>query len=240
MPKHIGIVAVSPEGSALCYREIFRHAKRLAGDRAMPVVTLHNLPLYDYVDAVRRDDWHTVGDLLVRSSRVLAQAGAEFCIVPDNLMQHAVHLAEPRSPIPWLTMTGLVTDAIAADSRKVVGLIGTKLVMHGSTYQTHLGLQGIHVLIPEQAEVEQVDDLIFTELLFGVTRPESRQRLLEVIEGLGRRGCEGVILGCTEVPLLIGTENSPIPVYDPSDLLAEGAVRNALGLPPGRAAFPKR
>jgi aspartate racemase len=140
--KHIGIAAVSPEGSALCYREIFRYASRIMGERGHPRVTIHNEPLEAYVDAVRRDDWHTVGELLLKSARLLAAAGAEFCIVPDNLMQHGVHLAESLSPIPWLTMIELVSERVARDGRRSVGLIGTKMVMFGSTYQTHLGIRG--------------------------------------------------------------------------------------------------
>lgn len=229
MAKHIGIVAVSPEGSALCYREIFRLAAKLIGEHNHPTVSLHNEPLATYVDAVRRDDWHKVGELLVKSSRILAAAGAEFCIVPDNLMQHGVHLAEGASPIPWLTMTELVAERISHDGRKSVGLIGTKMVMFGSTYQTHLGIRGVKVLIPDQDDAQTVDEIIFRELVFGRVREESEGRMVGVIRKLADNGCEGVILGCSEAPLLVSSDNSPIPVYDPTSLLAEGAVRCAIG-----------
>lgn len=227
--KHIGIVAVSPEGSALCYREIFRYASRLLGEHGHPTVTIHNEPLEQYLAAVRKDDWHTVGELLTRSARVLAAAGAEFCIVPDNLMQHGVHLAEGRSPIPWLTMTELVTERIAQDGRRAVGLIGTRMVMLGSTYQTHLGLRGIKVLIPDNDEAELIDRIIFKELIFGVVNDESERSLIGVIGRLCDAGCEGVILGCSEAPLLITAENVAVPLYDPTSLLAEGAVRCCMG-----------
>lgn len=227
MPKHIGIVGCSPEGTALCYREIFRHAKKLLGDRGHPVVSIHNEPLERYLDAVLKDDWHTVGDLLTRSAKHLANCGAEFCIVPDNLMQHGVHLAESQSPIPWLTMTDMVTRAIESDRRQVVGLIGTKMVMFGSTYQTALGLKGVRVLIPEEQEAESLNSIIFQELVFGETRSESRARVVEVVRHLADRGCEAVVLGCSEAALVISAENAPIPVYDATDLLAEGAVRFA-------------
>lgn len=236
MTKHIGIVAVSPEGSALCYREIYRLAAKLMGEHGHPVVTLHNERLEDYVRAVLADDWHAVGEMLAKSARVLAAAGAEFCIVPDNLMQHGVQLAETLSPIPWLTMTELVADRVGHDGRKSVGLIGTKLVMFGSTYQTHLGMQGIKVLIPDIHEADVVDGIIFRELLYGVVREESQRRLLGVIGHLADQGCEGVILGCSEAPLLISAENSPLPIYDPTSLLAEGAVRCATGERPLRVA----
>lgn len=234
MPKHIGIVAISPEGSALCYRDIFRYASRRLGDRGHPVVTLHNAPLAEYVSAALRNDWHAVGEILVSSAKVLAAAGAEFCIVPDNLIQFGIHLTEGRTPIPFLTMTDLVAEAIEADGRKSVGLIGTKLVMLGSTYQTVLGMRGVRVEIPSPAEADDLDAIIFRELLFGIVQTESRERIIRLLKGMADRGCEGVILGCSEAPLVVTAENSPLPVYDATALLAEGAVRCALGERPVR------
>jgi aspartate racemase len=236
VPKHIGIAAVSPEGSALCYRDIFRYACKRLGERGHPLVTLHNIPFDRYVTAVYRDDWQAIGELLSASAKILAAAGAEFVIVPDNLMQHGVPLAESTSPIPWLTMTDLVTEAVVADGRKKVGVIGTKMVMFGSTYQTHLGLKGVRYGIPDEAEADIVDTIIFKELVVGHVRTESTRRLLSVIERLRDKGCEGVILASTEVPLAISSENSPLPVYDSTQLLAEGAVRVALGERPLRVA----
>lgn len=229
MPKHIGIVAVSPEGSALCYRDIFRSARKRFGDRIQPTVTLHNLPVQAYVDAAISENWHAIGDMLALSARVLAKAGAEFCIVPDNLLQHGVHLAEHASPIPWLTMTDLVCEAVKNDGRTCVGIIGTKLVMYGSTYQTHLGLKGVRVIAPEEHEANAVDDIMFRELFVGDVQVSSQKRLLDVVRHLKERGCEGVVLACTEAPLLIDQSNSPLPVYDSTALLAEGAVRVSFG-----------
>ncbi|HVU62558.1 MAG TPA: amino acid racemase [Phycisphaerales bacterium] len=236
MAKHIGIAAVSPEGSALCYRDVFRYASKRLGDHGHPIVTLHNNPLERYVTAAYRDDWHTVGELLATSAKVLASAGAEFAIVPDNLMQHGVHLAESLSPIPWLTMTELVTEAVVADGRKVVGVIGTKMVMYGSTYQTHLGMKGVRCVVPDDRLADEVDRIIFKELVIGQVRQDSIRRLLSVLEDLKVKGCEGIILASTEVPLAICAENCPLPLYDSTQLLAEGAVRCALGERPIRAA----
>jgi len=229
VPKHIGIAAVSPEGSALCYRDIFRYASKRLGERGHPLVTLHNAPFERYIAALYRDDWPTIAHLLTTSARILAAAGAEFAIVPDNLMQHGVHLAESASPIPWLTMTDLVTEAVVADGLKKVGVIGTKMVMFGSTYQTHLGLKGVRYGVPDEAEADMVDTIIFKELVVGEVKPESTRRLLSVVENLKAKGCEGVILASTEVPLAICAENCPLPMYDSTQLLAEGAVRVAIG-----------
>lgn len=231
MPKHIGIVAVSPEGSALCYRDIFRVAKRMVGDSGHPVVSLHNIPVEKYLAAVNQNDWPAVGAMLVQSAKILAGCGAEFCILPDNLMQNGVLLAQHSSPIPWLTMTDLVAEAVVRDGRRVVGLIGTKMVMLGSIYQSLLGIRRVQVLIPETGDAEELDRVIFKELLFGDVRPASQKRVLDIIASLKRNGCEGVILGCTEASLMINPENSPLPIYDAAELLADGAVRFALGNP---------
>jgi len=230
LPKHIGIVAVSPEGSALCYREISRQASRLLGDSGHPRVTLHNEPFELYLEAALKSDWHTVATLLRRSAEVLAAAGAEFCITPDNLMQNAVHLAEVGSKIPWLTMTDAVTSAVAKDGRKQVGLMATRMVTYGSTYQTHLGLKGIHLLLPEEAEAEIIDTIIFRELVHGVVLAESQRILIELISRLATRGCDGVILGYTEAALALSAENTPLPVYDSTSLLAQAALRHSAGL----------
>lgn len=226
--KHIGIVAVSPEGAALFYRQIFRHASHLLDTHLHPRVSLHNEPLAHYIDALAAQDWHAVGELLRRSATILARMGAEFCLTPDNAVQHAITLAEAGSPIPWLTIPELVARAVESDGSRVVGLIGTKMVTSGSTYQTHLGLRGIQVLAPAPDRAEALDRIIFNELVFGDIRPQSLSLVLRVIDEFADRGCQGVILGCSEAPLLVTRENSRLPTYDAAEILAKGAVARSL------------
>lgn len=225
MSRHIGIAAVSPEGAALFYRHISRQASRLLGPHEQPRISIHNEPLALYIDAIHHNDWHTVGRLLRRSADILAGCGAQFAISPDNVVQHAVQLAEVGSPIPWLTMPDLVAQRINADNRKTVGVIGTKKVMTSSTYQVHLGLRGVHVLAPSDAEADTIDEIIYGELIYGTSRPESREFVGQMISHLAGRGCEGVILACSEVPLLVSPESSCLPLYDPAEILAEASVR---------------
>jgi aspartate racemase len=181
-----------------------------------------------YIDAFRSNDWHAVAALLRRSAEILARSGAEFCLSPDNAVQHGIQLAESGSPIPWLTIPDLVAQSVAAERRKVVGLIGTRMVTTGSTYQTHLGMRGIQVLAPEADEVEEMDRIIFSELIYGEIRPRSQVSVLRIIDHLAQRGCEGVILGCSEAPLLVTEENSRLPIYDAADILAKGALQRAI------------
>ncbi len=228
MTCHVGIVGVSPEGAALFYRKLTRVASKLLPPDEQPRFSLHNEPLEMYISAIRKDDWITVGKLLRRSAELLARCGADFCLTPDNAVQHGVSLAEVGCPIPWLTMTELVAEAIAGESRKVVGIVGTELVTHSSTYQTHLGLRGIQVLAPPDDVTNQIDQIIFSELVYGQTKPESCHVMLEAIAELGRRGCEGIILASSEASLVITPENSPLPVYDSSAILAEAGIRRLI------------
>jgi aspartate racemase len=223
--RHIGIAAASPEGGALCYRQIARHAARLLAPDAHPVVSVFNLPLTLYLAAVRKDDWREVGRLLRVSAEKLSQMGAEVCLTPDNAIQHGVHIAEIGSPIPWLRMPEIVAAALQADQRRQVGVIGTRSVTTGSAYQMTLGVRGIKVLAPEAADADAMDGIIFGELVYGKIVPESVARLQSIIRVYKDRGCDAVVLGCSEAPLAIGRTGSPLPVYDSLDLLAEHAVR---------------
>ncbi len=238
MSQHIGIVAVSPEGSALCYTQIAKRASQVDDAARRPLITLHNLPFATYLDAIRDGDWERVGTLLRWSAETLKAAGVDFCILPDNVAHYAMHFAESPDLPPWLSMIDLVCRQVCEDRRRCVGVIGTKLVMNGSVYQSLLGLHGIKVLAPEQSEADALDRIIFAELVRGDVQTESRKRLLHAIDRLAKRGAEGVILGSTETPLLLGSERCALPTYNPVELLVEGAMRRALdgegsGVAPG-------
>lgn len=228
MAKHIGIVAVSPEGSALCYRKLARAAMKIADPNQRPRLTLHNRPFSDYLEAIYSDDWEAVGNLLLASAQTLADAGCEFLILPDNVAHHAMHYVESRSPLPWVSMIDLVAKAVTGDHRKAVGVVGTKLVMYGSTYQSILGLKGVAVHAPTEDDAEAIDKIIFGELVHGRVTEPSRQRFREAIGRLADRGCEGVILASTEAPLLVDETTTTLPTYDPVELLTEGALRKAI------------
>lgn len=231
--KHIGIVGVSPEGAALFVRQISRQAAQCLAPRDHPHISLHNGPLAEYIDAINDDDWQRVGDLLRRSAKILADAGADFVLTPDNAVQYAIPLAEHESPLPWLAMPDLVADAIIADGRETVGLIGTRWVTRGSAYQTQLGMRGIRVVAPDDADADRLERVILDELVYGQIRTESQQIMLDSISRLADRGCSGVILGCSEAPLVISEANSPLPVYDAADILARQAVQRARAAAPG-------
>ncbi len=229
MAKHIGIVAVSPEGSALCYRRIARRAAHIDDPMRRPLVTMHNLPFSSYVEAYRAGDWERVGTMLTWSAETLAAAGADFLICPDNIAHHAVSLAESASVLPWVNMVELVTDAVCNDGCTTLGLVGTRMIMQSSTYQTYLGLKGITLLVPSEEEADHIDRIIFNELVEGRVEEASRAKMLSVMEHLADRGCEGVVLASTETPLLLTEGKSPLRTYDPVHLLADRALEMAAG-----------
>ena len=231
MARHIGIVALSPEGSALCYRCIGRRVNDIEDPDRRPRITLHNRPFSTFVEALQRDDWNAIAQLLIESAETLAQAGAEFCVLPDNVAHHALPLVEASSPIPWMNMISLVADSFASHQCERVGLIGTQYVMSGSTYQTMLGLRGIRLLIPDEEHAAAIDDIIFREAVYGVVSEASTRVIYAALNDLCDRGCEAVILGCSEAPLLQCVQNSPVPIIDPVELLAEAAVGRALSVP---------
>lgn len=225
--SHIGIVGVSPEGAALFYREVSRQASALRSPDDQPRISIHNEPLGLYLAAIRRDDWHEVGRLLRRSAELLYRCGATVCITPDHAVHHGVQLAEVGSPIRWLPAPEIVAQAVANDKRTRVGLIGTRLVCRSSTYQTHLGLRGIPVEVPTDDDAEALDQIIFGELIYGQSRPESRLLVMGMIGRLASHGCDAIILACSEAPLLVTQENCPLPVYEAGDILARAVVRTA-------------
>ncbi len=226
---HIGIVAVSPEGASLCYRQIFRHAARLFPDRQPPRVTIHNEPLPTYIQCVRADDWTGVSELLLQSVRVLHLAGCDFVLTPDNAVQHGVMIAEHDSPLPWLTMTDLVSDALIEKKLQTVGILGTRYVTQGSAYQTALGLKGIKLQAPDAEDVDKLDEIIFKELIYGSYSRESGIAFKEIAVRLQDRGSEALIIAASEVRLIVDEMSLPIPTIDAADLLAVGAVIRAAG-----------
>lgn len=232
MARHIGIVAVSPEGSSICYRLIGRHIAQIEDPDSRPLVTLHNKPFQSYVEALQIGDWAAIGNLLTESADALAGAGADFCILPDNVAHHAIQLAESNSPIPWINMIELVAEAVLAQQCQRVGLIGTRYVMYGSTYQTALGLRGIPLIVPEDAAAARINEIIFSEAVFGQVSQASQQFVADEIRQLRDKGCDALILGSSEAALMLSDQseanNLPMPVFDPLPLLAEAAVRMAV------------
>lgn len=227
-PSHIGIVACSAEGAALCYRTICAEGAALLGPHAHPEVSLHSASLADYVKCLDEKNLRGVADLMLGSARRLAAAGADFLICPDNTIHEAFSLVEPASPRPWLHIAEVVASEAAARGYRKLGVIGTRWLVSSEVYPEKLRALGLECVRPSGADRDEIGRLIMEELVCGVFRPETIARFQRVIQSLRNQGCDAVILGCTEIPLIIDDKNSPLPTLDSTRLLARAALRKAV------------
>lgn len=227
MPLHIGIVACSAEGAALCYRTICTEGAELFGPHGHPEVSVHTPSLAEYVAHIDRDDWQSVGELMLASANKLAKTGADFLICPDNTIHKALPLIAKRSPLPWLHIAEVVAAEAAARGFKGLGLTGTRWLVDSEVYPEKLTARGLKYVRPNAGEREEINRIIMDELVYGVFKPEGIAYHQKVIERMKGEGCDGVILGCTEIPLIMNDGNSPLPTLDSTRLLARAALRRA-------------
>lgn len=228
MPQHIGVVACSAEGAALCYRTICVEAEPLLGVHNHPEITMHTHALALYDPALERRDWPAVAEIMLSSARKLAAAGAEFLICPDNTIHNAMPFVLPRSPLPWLHIADAVTAEAGKRNFRRIALTGTRWLVETEVYPQKLAAAGIDFERPTAFERETIHRIIMDELVRGIFRPDSTAGLIEIIASLQARGCDAVILGCTELPLVLSDANSPLPTLDSTRLLARAALRHAI------------
>jgi aspartate racemase len=226
--KHIGIVACSAEGAALCYQTICQEALALVGKNDHPRITLDSIAMALWLPAFDAGDYAGVARFMLESARMLAAAGADFAICPDNSAHLAWDYVQAATPLPWLHIASVVGEEAARRGFRRVGVLGTRYTMAGRVYSDSLGKLGIDTLVPEAADFEIVDRIIFAELVDGLFTNASRQAYNRVIARLGDRGCDAVALACTEIPLLIRADESPLPALDSTRLLARAALTEAL------------
>ena len=229
MTQHIGIVGCSAEGAALCYRSICEGGAHALGPYAHPEVSMHTPSLARYVACLEAGDLAGVAGLMLASAHKLAAAGADFLICPDNTIHQAFELVAPRSPLPWLHIADVVASEAAVRGYRRVGLTGTRWLVDSAVYPDKLAARGIDCVRPGEDECDEINRIIMEELVPGVVKADSVQRFQAIIGGLRGQGCDAVILGCTEIPLIIGDANSPLPTLDSTRLLARAALRRALG-----------
>ena len=229
MTKHIGIVACSAEGAALCYRTICAEGAAIFGPHAHPEISLHSHALADYADCLTRGDLAGVGRLMLSSAGKLASAGADFLICPDNTVHQAFSYVEANSPRPWLHIAGVVAAEAAARGYRRLGLTGTRWLVESEVYPEKLSAIGLECVRPGTGDRIEAHRIIMDELVYGVFKPEGIARFQQVFARLANDGCDAVILGCTEIPLIMNDSNSPLPTLDSTRLLARAALRRAAG-----------
>lgn len=201
----------------------------MLGEHNHPEITMHTLPLAAYMAAIRRDDWAGVAELLLASAGKVAQAGAAFAICPDNTCHQAFPFLLRRSPLPWLHIAEVVGEEARRRGFRRLGVLGTRYLMEGPVYPEALQKHGIASEIPDPADRERINTIIFQELVNGLFLESSRLYFNQVMETLKGRGCDAAVLGCTEIPLIVRPDDAPLPTLDSTRLLARAALRRACG-----------
>jgi aspartate racemase len=225
--QHVGIVACSAEGASLCYRTLAIEGAEIMGEHAHPEVSMHNYSLAEYMRPIYRGDWAEVGAMMLRSAAKLKSIGADFAICPDNTIHQGLDLVRDQSPLPWLH----IAEVVAAEARqrafRRVALTGTKYLMEGPVYPAKFAEAGIELLIPRPHERQEINRIIFDELVYDKFTAEGLRFLQKVITRMAGEGCDAVALCCTELPLLVRPTDSPLPILDSTRLLARAALRRA-------------
>ena len=228
MTQHIGIVACSAEGAALCYRTICVEGAGLLGPHAHPEVSMHTPSLADYMAHIYRNDWPSVGELMLASANKLAKMGADFLICPDNTIHQALPHVVPRSPLPWLHIAEVAAQHAVERGFRRIGITGTRWLVDSEVYPEKLAARGLTYLRPTAAERDECNRIIMDELVCSIFRPESVAYFQGVIGRMKDEGCDAVVLACTEIPLIMNDANSPLPTLDSTRLLARAALRRAV------------
>ena len=237
MAQHIGIAACSAEGAALCYRIICVEGAQYLGPHAHPEVSIHTPSLSDYMTLIYRNDWQGVGEVMLASADKLAAMGADFLICPDNTMHRAFPSVEARSSLPWLHIAEVVAAEAAARGFRRLGLMGTRWLVESEVYPDKLAARGLACVRPDAAACDEINRIIMDELVCGVFAPEAIAYHQKVINRLKAEGCDAVVLGCTEIPLIMNDANSPLPTLDSTRLLARAALRRAVDDGGGRQSL---
>jgi aspartate racemase len=226
--KHIGILAHSFEGAALCYRTACLEGVSRLGPHLHPEITLTGIAMHFMMNAYERGDQRTVRSLFEDDIRKLAAAGADFFACPDNTAHIALELEGDDFVIPCLHIGEVVADRAKQEARRKVGILGTDWTMTGPVYPGALGRRGIEWQIPDEKDRALIHKVIFEELCLGMISDASRDAYVRIIEKLANEGCDAVALVCTEIPLLITADVSPLPILDSTRLLAAAAVEIAI------------
>ena len=189
---------------------------------------MHTHSLAQYMKCIYRDDWQGVGELMLSSANKLARIGADFLICPDNTIHQALGYIEPRSPLPWLHIAEIVAAQAVERGFRRLGVTGTRWLVDSEIYPEKLTARGLEYMRPNTAERDEINRIIMDELVYGVFKPEAVTYHQRVIGRMKDEGCDAVILGCTEIPLIMNDANSPLPTLDSTRLLARAALRRAV------------
>ena len=229
MMKRIGILGgTSPESTVSYYMRITREYTRRFGNYAYPEILIYSVSFQEFVDWQKAGDWGAMATKMKEGFQRLAAAGAQIGLIAANTLHHVFDEVAAESPMPLVHIVDATATAIREEGISQVGLLGTRYTMQGEFYVERLAKHGITTLLPTLEEQDEINRVIYEELTRGVIRPESKAYYLAVIEILAEQGAEGVILGCTEIPLLVRSEEASIPTFDTAIIHADAVLDAAL------------
>ena len=230
MHKKIGILGgLSPESTVAYYQYLTHTYTERYGDYGYPEIVIYSVSFQPYVDWPAQDRWDLVAEGLSAAANKLVAAGADVVLIATNTMHLVFDEVQARVPVPMLSLLDAVAEAVGAQGMTTVGLLGTRFTMEKPLYPGALARHGIDVLVPDPEDRAFVNQVIYDELVAGQIRGESREGFVRIIHKLRDRGAEGVILGCTEIPLLVSEADAGLPLFDTTAIHAEAALRYACG-----------
>lgn len=229
MKKTIGIIGgMTPKSTVLMYNHIINMYQNKFDDYAFPEILIYSVSFQNYVNWMQNNNWDTITDELIKTVLSLAKTGADFCVISTNTMHKVFDQIEKESPIPLLNIIDEVAEEITSQGLKKVTLLGTRYTMSDSFYKQRLKKHGIETVVPDKQDIEIINKIIFNELGKEIITSDSQKKVIEIIKNLKLQGSQGVILGCTELPLIINEKNSPTKIFDSVEILSCKALNYSL------------
>ena len=229
MHRTIGILGgLSPESTVTYYHHIVQRYHALVGDQSYPDIVIYSVSFQRFMDWMAHDQWKPITTALITALHDLSAAGADFAVIATNTMHIVFDEVRDASPLPLLSIIDATAAAIQAAGLTTVGLLGTRFTMEKAFYRRGLTKQGIDVLIPDKPDRDAINRIVFDELARGVLNSASRDAFLRIIHDLTDRGAQGIVLGCTEIPLLVTPQHTPVTLFNTAPIHAEQALAYAL------------
>jgi aspartate racemase len=229
MYKKIGILGgLTPESTVTYYMHIVHRYHEIHGDHGYPECIILGVSFQKFEDWMGQEDWDSIEMELLNGLRVLEKAGADFSVIATNTMHILFDELQEKTTMPLISIIDTTAEAIQEDGMSTVGLLGTRFTMNKPFYREGLEKHGIEVIIPEDKDREYIQRVIFEELSVGKLSEESRKGFLGIIDKLVEQGDEGIVLGCTEIPLLVRQADTDVKIFDTAVLHADKALKYAI------------
>lgn len=227
--KRIGILGgMSPESTVDYYNDIIHRYTARYQNHSYPEILIFSVTFGELIPLMEAGDWDSIGTKLAAGAKVLESAGADFIIIATNTMHKVVAAIRSEIRIPVLSLLDVLGMKLKDSGLHSVALLGTAYTMEDGFYQRAMAEYGVEVSVPDQSDRTEVNRIIFTELIEGKVTNESKQRYIEIINQLLAQGAEGVILGCTEIPLLVQASDVSVPLFNTTELHSAAALDYAI------------